>query len=103
MTNETQQRLTKFQADNNVTTKGPLALVIQLTAIIAAQQPPWKSDDFLTENKGQVTGLGGGNLKKILAKHDITRTLASEGGRTSRGNMGLMIVERKIILPVGRN
>ncbi len=45
----------------------------------------------MTENKGQVAGLGGGNLKKILKDHGITQTLASEGGRTSRGNMGLMM------------
>jgi len=52
---------------------------------------PLNPDDFLTENKGQVAGLGGGNLKKILSEHGITQTLAAEGGRTSRGNMGLMI------------
>jgi len=52
---------------------------------------PLNPADFLTENKGQVAGLGGGNLKKILKEHGITQILASEGGRTSRGNMGLMM------------
>jgi len=52
---------------------------------------PLNPDDFLTENKGQIAGLGGPNLKKILSEHGITQTLAAEGGRTSRGNMGLMI------------
>ncbi|MDR1104853.1 MAG: DUF4928 family protein, partial [Treponema sp.] len=50
-----------------------------------------RPDDFLTENKGQVAGLGGGNLKKILKEHGIIQILAAEGGRTSRGNMGLMM------------
>jgi hypothetical protein len=45
----------------------------------------------LTKNKGQVAGLGGDNLKKILKEHGITQILAAEGGRTSRGNMGLMM------------
>ena len=35
--------------------------------------------------------MGGGNLKKILKEHGITQQLSAEGGRTSRGSMGLMI------------
>jgi len=91
MDDQTKADLEQFQAENNVTTKGPLALVLQLTAEMRDHEKPWQSEDFLTKNKGQVAGLGGGNLKKILAQHGITRTLASEGGRTSRGNMGLMM------------
>ena len=44
-----------------------------------------------TSGKGQVAGLGGGNLKKILKEHGISQQLSAEGGRTSRGSMGLMI------------
>jgi len=84
------ERLVRFQVENNVTTKGPLALVVQLTDALSRHTRPWRSDEFITEKEGQVAGLGGGNLKKILARHGITRTLAAEGGRTSRGNMGLM-------------
>ncbi|MDR1431928.1 MAG: DUF4928 family protein [Propionibacteriaceae bacterium] len=75
---------------NHVMTKGSLSLVVQLTDIMAKKPAPWKSDDFLTKSGGQVAGLGGGNLKRILGKHGITRILTQEGGRTSRGNMGLM-------------
>ena len=83
--------VSEFQAEYKTTTKGPLALLIQLTRMIRTKSFPLNPDDFLTENKGQVAGLGGGNLKKILSEHGITQTLAAEGGRTSRGNMGLMI------------
>lgn len=83
--------LKAFQAEHNVYTKGPLALMIQLTRIVSSKTFPLNANDFLTDNKGQVAGLGGGTLKKILKEHGITRTLASEGGRTSRGNIGLMI------------
>jgi hypothetical protein len=58
--------------------------------MVRSRNFPLKSDDFLTENRGQVAGLGGGNLKKILKEHGIVQILAAEGGRTSRGNMGLM-------------
>jgi hypothetical protein len=91
MNNSAKGRLKQFQAEHNAVTKGPLALLVQLTRMIQDKKFPLKADDFLTENKGQVAGLGGGNLKKILKEHGINQTLASEGGRTSRGNMGLMM------------
>ena len=52
---------------------------------------PLNPDDFQTSSKGQVAGLGGANLKKILKEHGITQLLFSEGGRTSGVSMGLMI------------
>jgi hypothetical protein len=89
--NNAENRLKQFQAEHNAVTKGPLALLVQLTRMIQGKKFPLKPDDFLTENKGQVAGLGGGNLKKILKEHGITQILAAEGGRTSRGNMSLMM------------
>jgi hypothetical protein len=91
MNNSAENRLKQFQVEHNTVTKGPLALLVQLTRMIQGKQFPLKPDDFFTENKGQVAGLGGGNLRKILTEYGITQTLAAEGGRTSRGNMGLMI------------
>lgn len=91
MMNSATNRLKEFQAEHNAYTKGPLSLLVQLTRMVRAKTLPLDPNDFLTENKGQVAGLGGANLKKILKEYGINRTLASEGGRTSRGNMGLMI------------
>ena len=85
-----EKQLEQFLEENKAATKGPLSLLIQLTRMIRTKKFPLNYDDFITENKGQVAGLGGGNLKKILNEHGITQTLAAEGGRTSRGNMGLM-------------
>lgn len=85
------ERLRRFQVENNIETKGPLSLVVQFTRMVKNKLFPLNPDDFQTRSKGQVIGLGGGNLKKILREHGITQILASEGGRTSRGNMGLMI------------
>ena len=90
MKNNVEKRLNHFIKENKASTKGPLALLIQLTRMVRIKDIPLKYEDFLTENKGQVAGLGGGNLKKILKEHGITQILAAEGGRTSRGNMGLM-------------
>lgn len=84
-------KLKSFQNDNNIATKGPLSVVIQLTRAARDKTFPLDPNDFKTEREGQVAGLGGGNLKKILKEHGITQLLSSEGGRTSRGSMGLMI------------
>lgn len=85
------ERLKAFQMQNNITTKGPLSLVVQLTRMVRNKTFPLNHDDFMTDSKGQVAGLGGANLKKILKEYGITQQLSAEGGRTSRGNMLLMI------------
>lgn len=87
----TEERLKAFQEENNIYTKGPLSLVVQFTRLVQNKDFPLNPDDFQTSSKGQVAGLGGGNLKKILKEHGITQQLSAEGGRTSRGSMGLMI------------
>lgn len=84
-------RLKAFQTENNIFSKGKLSVVIQFTRLVQGKEFPLNPDDFKTEKEGQVAGLGGGNLKKILKSHGITQQLSAEGGRTSRGSMGLMI------------
>lgn len=86
-----ENRLKSFQTENNIVTKGPLSVVIQFTRMVRNKDFPLDPNDFKTEKEGQVAGLGGGNLKKILKEHGINQQLSAEGGRTSRGSMGLMI------------
>lgn len=88
---ESIDRLRAFQAEYNIYTKGPLSLVVQLTRMFRDRPFPLNPDDYQTSGKGQVLGLGGSNLRKILGEHGITQQLSSEGGRTSRGSMGIMI------------
>ena len=86
---KTQKKMKQFQKEQDVFSKGKLSLVIQFTRM--DKTFPLDVADFQTDSKGQVSGIGGGNLKKILKEHGITRQLTSEGGRTSRGSMGLMM------------
>lgn len=86
-----EEKLRLFQLENNIVTKGSLSVVVQFTRMVREKKFPLDPSDFKTEKEGQVAGLGGGNLKKILRDHGITQQLSSEGGRTSRGSMGLMI------------
>ena len=51
---------------------------------------PIDANEFRTANEGQVAGLGGSAVRKVLSAHGIERILSDEGGRTSRGNMGRM-------------
>lgn len=79
-----------FRYRNQVTGKGALALMVQLTRAFSKDTLPIDPADYVTNKQGQVAGLGGDNLKKILNDHGITRQLAKEAGRTNRGSMGLM-------------
>ena len=75
---------------NCVKTKGTLSAVIQLTDMMRNVEFPIVIDTFVTGKKGQISGLGSSRLQRILKKHGIDKVLASEAGRTSRGNMALM-------------
>ena len=88
---DAEERLRAFQIENNIVTKGTLSLVVQFTRMVSGRTFPLNPDDYQTRSKGQVAGLGGSKLKKILREYGIAQLLASEGGRTSRGSMRLMI------------
>ena len=70
--------------------KGTLSLALILNRIFQEKTFPLKESDFVTEKKGQVKGLSGEAAQKILSEYGITRVLAKEGGRTSRGSMANM-------------
>ena len=93
----TRRQMKRFQKYQDVFSKGKLSLAIQFTRMVKDKEFPLNEEDFQTDSKGQVSGIGGGNLKKILKDHGITRQLTSEGGRTSRGSMGLMMAYVKFL------
>ncbi|AQS85476.1 hypothetical protein A0U92_12570 [Acetobacter aceti] len=82
--------LAAFDDDYIGLSKGSLSLALILTRNAASKQFPLDKNSFVTTKGGQVAGLGGGAVKKILKDHGIERILSSEGGRTSRGNMDRM-------------
>ena len=51
---------------------------------------PLDSEKLFTKRGGQVLGLGKAAVQSILKKHGITRVLAAECGRTSRGSIDNM-------------
>lgn len=70
--------------------KGPLCVALVITRKAIESGLPLDSAKLVTTAQGQVLGLGKGAVQAILAKYEITKILAAEGGRTSRGSMGNM-------------
>jgi hypothetical protein len=79
--------LEAFAAEHAILGKGALAVVIQMTDRALRDGLPLDADRLLTARGGQVAGLGGDNLARILAELGENRRLAREAGRTSRGSI----------------
>lgn len=82
--------LTKFREENAFRGKGPLGVALVVTQHARNIGLPLDPDKLVTEGGGQVLGLGKSAVQAVLARHEISRVLASEGGRTSRGSLNNM-------------
>ena len=79
-----------FTANRAFRGKGPLSVALVVTQHAKKMGLPLDAEKLLTEGGGQVLGLGKGAVQAILKRHGVTRVLASEGGRTSRGSLNNM-------------
>lgn len=70
--------------------KGGLCVALVVTETARSRGLPLDPESLRTNEGGQVAGLGLAAVQKILEAHGITKVLAKEGGRTSRGSLGLM-------------
>lgn len=84
------RELLEFTARKAFRGKGPLSVALVVTQHARNKGLPLDPEKLLTEGGGQVLGLGKGAVQAILNRHEITRMLASEGGRTSRGSLNNM-------------
>jgi hypothetical protein len=90
MAGDLQEALNDFTKERKFNRKGPLCVALVMTQQACVNGLPLDSAGLLTEGGGQVFGLGKSAVQSILHRHDISRVLASEGGRTSRGSIGNM-------------
>lgn len=81
--------LQAFNKERMFSRKGPLCVALVVTQH-ARKGLPLDPAALLTEAGGQVLGLGRGAVQAVLNRHGITRVLAAEGGRTSRGSISNM-------------
>ena len=84
------EALAAFADQHGIKSKGALCLPLVVTDHARLMGLPLAPNRLRTDKEGQVLGLGKGKVQQILARHDITRVLAEEGGRTSRGSLGKM-------------
>lgn len=86
---ELADELAKFKKEHRLTGKGQIATMIYASRLAKKSGLPFDVDaGITTEGEGQVKGLGKGSVQAILADYGISRVLAEEGGRTSRGSLG---------------
>ena len=86
-----QLALQEFARLNRTQSKGPLSVMLVITRQIRNRTFPIDPNHLVTQRQGQVLGLGKSAVQSILREYGITRVLAEEGGRTSRGSMGNMV------------
>lgn len=83
-----EKALTQFRDANSLKSKGQLAVMLHITRLAIENGLPLDPETLRTDKEGQVKGLGKGRVQNILKDYGITRVLAEEGGRTSRGSLG---------------
>ena len=83
-------QLRSFLENNKITSKGALAVVIHVSRYAKENGLPLAADQLITDGSGQVLGLGKGAVQRVLSDYGISKVLAEEGGRTSRGGIGIM-------------
>lgn len=90
MPEDLQETLATFTKDKKFNRKGPLCVALVMTQQAKKAGLPLDPGQLLTGGGGQVIGLSKGAVQSILTRHGITKVLASEAGRTSRGSIGNM-------------
>lgn len=78
-------RLKQFQEKFGVVNVGSLGTVLVITRKAKTSGLPLNPDRLLTVGGGQVAGLSGNAINKILKEYREDRRVGTEGGRTSRG------------------
>lgn len=79
-----------FEENRIAGSKGALCVGLVVTREAREHGLPLVFESLLTENRGQIRILGKSPVQKVLGDYGIKRVLAEEGGRTNRGNLGLV-------------
>lgn len=81
--------LSAYQTQNGLSGKGQIATMLFASRLARKTGLPFDvKRGLITEGEGQIKGLSKGAVQAILADYGVTRVLAEEGGRTSRGSLG---------------
>lgn len=78
-------KLTQFRNDKQIVNVGALGTALVLTRKAKKLGLPLDPNTLLTGGGGQVSGLSGRAINKILEEHGVSSAVGTESGRTSRG------------------
>lgn len=84
-----ESNLTQFRDNKQIVNVGALGTVLVITRKAKKLSLPLALDALLTEGGGQVSGLSGNAINKILQEYNINNSVGTESGRTSRGTPNL--------------
>lgn len=85
-----EDHLKEFVEKHKIKGKGALSVMLVITRRAKDQGLPLDTQKQLTGRGGQVIGLGKPQVQAILKDYGITKVLAQEAGRTSRGSISNM-------------
>jgi hypothetical protein len=81
--------LHSYKITHGLSSKGQIATMVYASRLARESGLPFDvSTGIRTVGEGQVKGLGKASVQRILAEYGISKVLAKEGGRTSRGSLG---------------
>lgn len=82
--------LDSFLAESQINSVGRLCVLIFVANKLPQQNYPFGISSIVTKKGGQIRGLSGASVRKILLSHGITvpAEVLGEAGRTNRGSVG---------------
>lgn len=84
-----QAKLLAFREEKQIVNIGSLGTVLVITSKAKILEFPLDPSELITQGGGQVSGLSGRAINKILAEHGVNNQVGTESGRTSRGTINL--------------
>jgi hypothetical protein len=82
--------LDSFLVESHINSMGRLCVLIFVANKLPQQNYPFGISSIVTKKGGQIRGLSGASVRKILLSHGITVPVEflGEAGRTNRGSVG---------------
>lgn len=77
--------LAAFKAEHGIVGVGAMGTALIITRRARKDGLPLDPDRLTTPGGGQVAGLNGGKINRILVEHGVPQRVGTESGRTSRG------------------
>lgn len=82
-------KLIAYRDEKQIFNIDALGTVLIITRKADALGFPLQPESLITKGGGQVSGLGGRAINKILQSHGVNNQVGTESGRTSRGAISL--------------